>query len=91
MEAEHRIEAQLSGNDHGHCDRRFAESVGEPAVQREDRHLNSEGEQECQGNPEERACRYDTSGDVYLQFTEVECAGSGSTGKESRQAAEPTE
>ena len=64
MEAEHRIEAQLTRNDHGHCDRRFSESIGKPAVQREDRHLNSEREQECQGNPEERACRYDTGGDV---------------------------
>ena len=57
MEAQHRIEAELAGNHHGHGDRRFTEGVCEPAVQREDRHLDREGEQKRERDPEQCAGR----------------------------------
>ena len=55
VEAEHGVEAELAGDDHGERDGRFAEGVGEPAVQREDRNLDGEGEEERERDPEERA------------------------------------
>jgi hypothetical protein len=55
MEAQHGVEAELAGYHHGHGDRRFAEGVRQPAVQREDGHLNGEGEEKCERYPAERA------------------------------------
>ena len=66
MEAQHGVEAELAGDDHGQRDGSFAEGVGEPAVQREDGNLDGECEEERECNPEERSggkdadwrCRY---------------------------------
>ena len=55
VEAQHGVEAELAGDHHGERDGRFAEGVGEPAVQREDGHLDREGKEECERAPEERA------------------------------------
>ena len=62
VEAQHGVEAEFAGDDHGHGDGSFAESVGEPAVQRKDGNLDREGEEKCERDPEERTggkrCRW---------------------------------
>ena len=44
VKAKHGVEAQLAGHDHGQGHRRLIECVRKPAVQREDRNLDGEGE-----------------------------------------------
>jgi hypothetical protein len=51
VEAQHGIEAELAGDDHGEGDRSFRVGVGEPAVQREEGNLDGEGEEESKGSP----------------------------------------
>src|SRR5579859_1484446 len=77
MKAKHGVEAEFSGNDHGHGHRRFTEGVREPAVERKYRYLDREGEKKCESHPEERSGRNDPGGDRYTEFAEIECAGPG--------------
>ena len=56
VEAEHGVEAELSGDDHGHGDWSFREGVGQPAVQRENGDLYGECKEEGESDPEECAC-----------------------------------
>ena len=54
VEAQHGVEAELAGHDHGQGDGRFAEGVGQPAMQREDRNLDGKGEEERECHPAQR-------------------------------------
>src|SRR5208282_1689643 len=72
MEAKHGVEAELAGNDHGERNRSFVVCVGEPSVEREDGHLDCEGEEKCESYPEERAGGKNAAGGLVLQFAEVE-------------------
>ena len=72
VEAQHGVEAELAGDDHGKRDGRFAEGVGEPAVERKDGNFDGEGEEEGERNPEERAGGKHAAGDLILQVGEVE-------------------
>ena len=92
VEAEHRVEAELAGDDHGHGYWRFTECVREPTVEREYRNLDSECEQKCQRNPEKRAAQERLPAAMYtLQFDEIEACLSGRRAKGSRRAAAPKE
>jgi hypothetical protein len=77
VEAEHGVEAELSGNDHGHGHWCFTEGIREPAMEREYGYLDREGEQKCESHPEERSGGNDPGGDRYTQFAEIKCAGTG--------------
>ena len=75
MEAQHGIEAELAGDDHGERDGSFVVGVGEPAVEREDRDLDCKGEEERESDPEERAGGKNAAGGLVLQVAEVEGVG----------------
>ena len=75
VEAQHGVEAEFAGDDHGKGDGSFAEGVGEPAVQRKNRNLDGEGEEEGERSPEERAWRGRFRGDVVLELDKVESPG----------------
>ena len=66
VEAQHGVEAELAGNDHGERDGSFVEGVGEPAVEREDGNLDGEGEEEGEGGPEECAGGKDAAGGLSI-------------------------
>ena len=57
VKAQHGVEAQLAGDHHGQGNRRFAECVGQPAMQRKDRHLDRKGEEERERDPAQSARR----------------------------------
>ncbi len=55
VEAQQRVETELAGDNHGERDGSFGVCVGEPAMKRENRYLDGEGEKESERRPEERA------------------------------------
>ena len=74
VEAKHGVEAQLAGDNHGQGNRRLAEGVRQPSVQREDRNLDGKGEEEGEGDPAHRPGREVPVGDQDLERREVEAA-----------------
>ena len=91
VEAQHGVEAELAGDHHGQGDGGFRVRVGEPAVQREDGHLDRKGEEKRERCPEERAGRELAVGDEGLQGGEVEAAGARRRARGWRPAAAPRE